>query len=329
MNSRPRLLVTRRMPPNVTNRLQRDYAATLNADDAVFSAAELRTHSHGHDALLVCASEKLDGAAIDGLPASVRVIATFSVGYEHIDVDAAARRGIVVTNTPDVLTDATADVALLCLLGAARRAHEGQSLVRQGRWHGWHTTMLLGTHVSGKTLGIVGMGRIGRAVAQRARGFNMQVHYYNRSRLAPEFELGAVYHERVETLLPLAHFLSLNAPSSPETARLLNAARLAALPDRAIIVNTARGDLVDDDALIAALTSGKVAAAGLDVFRGEPALDPRYRELDNVFLLPHLGSATHETRDLMGFRCLDNLDAFFGDRRCPDALAPVRGEGGR
>lgn len=328
MNSRPRLLVTRRMPPNVTERLRRDYEATLNEDDQVFSAEQLRAHTKDHDALLVCASERLNAAAIDGLPASIRMIATFSVGYEHIDVDAAARRGIVVTNTPDVLTDATADVALLCLLGAARRAHEGQSLVREGRWDGWHTTMLLGTHMSGKTLGIIGMGRIGRAVAQRARGFDMQVHYYNRSRLAPELELGAVYHESPETLLPLAQFLSLNAPSSPETLGFLNATRLALLPDRAIVVNTARGDLVDDDALIAALGSGKIAAAGLDVFRGEPRLDTRYGELDNVFLLPHLGSATHETRDLMGFRCLDNLDAFFGGRPCPDALAQVqRGAG--
>lgn len=324
MNSRPRLLVTRRMPPNVTERLRRDYDATLNEDDVVLSGSQLRARSADYDALLVCASERLDADAIAGLPDCIRMIATFSVGYEHIDVDAAALRGIVVTNTPDVLTDATADVAMLCLLGAARRAQEGQSMVREGRWDGWHTTMLLGTHVSGKTLGIIGMGRIGRAVAQRARGFDMQIHYYNRSRLAPGLELGAVYHESPETLLPRTQFLSLNAPSSPETASFLNAKRLAAMPDGAIVVNTARGDLVDDDALIAALGSGKIAAAGLDVFRGEPRLDARYRDLDNVFLLPHLGSATDETRDLMGFCCLDNLDAFFSDRTCPDALAPAR-----
>ena len=226
----------------------------------------------------------------------------------------------MVTNTPDVLNDATADVAMLCLLGAARRGAEGDRMVRAGGWLGWHSTMMLGVHVTGKRLGIFGMGRIGRAVARRARGFDMEIHYCNRSRLAPGLEDGAVWHDTPESLLAVSDFLSINAPSTPETRNFLDAERIARLPDGAVVVNTARGDLVDDDALIDALRSGKVAAAGLDVFAGEPNLDPRYRGLDNTFLLPHIGSASLETRDAMGYCCLDNLDAFFAGRPCPNAL---------
>ena len=226
----------------------------------------------------------------------------------------------MVTNTPEVLNDATADVAMLCLLGAARRGAEGDRMVRAGEWVGWHSTMMLGVHVTGKRLGIFGMGRIGRAVARRARGFDMEVHYNNRSRLAPEIEGDAVWHDTVESLLAASDFLSINAPSTPETRKFLDAERIALLPDGAVVVNTARGDLVDDDALVDALRSGKVAAAGLDVFAGEPNLDPRYRTLDNTFLLPHIGSASHETRDAMGYCCLDNLDAFFAGRPCPNPL---------
>ena len=318
--SKQTVLVTRRMPPNVTARLERDYDARLNPDDALIPAQALAAAAEGCDALLVCASEVLDAARLASLPASVRAIATFSVGYEHIDVEAARERGIVVTNTPDVLTESTADVAMLCLLGAARRASEGDRMVREDRWVGWDSMLLLGTHLGDKRLGIVGMGRIGQALARRARGFGMAIHYHNRSRLASDIEAGATYHARLEDLLAVSEFLSINAPATRHTLRLLDAERIACLPDGAIVVNTARGSMVDDDALIAALGSGKIAAAGLDVFDGEPRIDPRYRALDNTFLLPHLGSATHETRDAMGFRCLDNLDAFFAGRACPDAL---------
>jgi glyoxylate reductase len=257
---------------------------------------------------------------IAALPESVQILATFSVGYEHIDIDAAGKRGLKVTNTPDVLTDATADIAILCLLAAARRGAEGDRLVRADEWQGWYTTMMLGTHMSGKRLGIFGMGRIGRAVAQRGRGFGMSIHYHNRSRLSEDLEQGATFHETPEALLAVSDFFSINAPSSPQTQKFLNAERLALLPDGAVVANTARGNMVDDEALIAALKSGKLAAAGLDVFDGEPQIHPGYRNLDNVFLLPHLGSATHETRDAMGFCCLDNLDAFFAGRPCPSPL---------
>ena len=320
MPDQPRVLCTRRLPPNVEARLARDYDATLNPEDRIRSEDGLVADSEGMDGILCAGGDPLNAGAVARLPGSVRIITTYSVGYEHVAVEAAKARGIVVTNTPDVLNDATADVAMLCLLGAARRGAEGDRMVRAGEWAGWYSTMLLGVHVTGKRLGIFGMGRIGRAVARRARGFDMEIHYCNRSRLAPALEAGAVWHDTPESLLAASDFLSINAPSTPETRRFLNAERIALLPDSAVVVNTARGDLVDDDALIAALRSGKVAAAGLDVFAGEPNLNPRYRGLDNTFLLPHIGSASLETRDAMGYCCLDNLDAFFAGRPCPNAL---------
>ena len=320
MPDKPRILCTRRMPPNVEARLTRDYDATLNPEDRIYTADALADGSEGKDGIFCAGGDPMTAEVIGRLPESVGIIATYSVGYEHVAVEAARARGIVVTNTPDVLNDATADVAMLCLLGAARRGAEGDRMVRAGEWVGWHATMMLGVHVTGKRLGIFGMGRIGRAVARRAQGFDMEVHYNNRTRLAPDLEGEAVWHDTVESLLAASDFLSINAPSTPETRKFLNAERIALLPDGAVVVNTARGDLVDDDALVEALRSGKVAAAGLDVFAGEPNLDSRYRELDNTFLLPHIGSASHETRDAMGYCCLDNLDAFFAGRPCPNPL---------
>ncbi len=320
MPHKPRILCTRRMPPNVEARIGRDYDATLNPDDRIHSADSLLAASEDRDGILCAGGDPLSAGVIERLPASVRILATYSVGYEHVAVEAAKARGIVVTNTPEVLDDATADIAMLCLLGAARRGAEGDRMVRAGEWVGWHSTMMLGVHVTGKRLGIFGMGRIGRAVARRARGFEMEIHYHNRRRLAPALEADAVWHDTPESLLAASDFLSINAPSTPTTRRFLDADRITHLPDGAVVVNTARGDLVDDDALIAALRSGKVAAAGLDVFAGEPNLDPRYRALENTFLLPHIGSASLETRDAMGYCCLDNLDAFFAGSPCPNAL---------
>lgn len=319
-NRKAKILVTRALPANIEKRLLEGYAATLNEDDRQLSPEDIVAASAGHDGVFCCSTERLDAPAIDALADSVKIIVTLSVGYEHIDLEAAQRQGIVVTNTPDVLIDATADVALLCLLGAARRAWEGIDLVRSGRWNRWTTTMLLGVQVTGKRLGIYGMGSIGQAVAQRARGFGMPIHYHNRNRLESGREQGATYHPRAEDLLAVSDFLSINCPSTDETRGFLNHERIARLPDGAVVVNTARGDIVDDEALIGALRSGKLAAAGLDVYAGEPNLHPGYRELDNVFLLPHLGSASLETRDAMGFCCLDNLDAFFAGRPCPTAL---------
>jgi lactate dehydrogenase-like 2-hydroxyacid dehydrogenase len=322
MATKPAVLVTRKLPDAVTARLAQSYAAQLNPEDRLMTAREIADAAAKirADALLICPTDKMTPEALQGLPKSVRAIATFSVGHEHIALEAAKARGIVVTNTPDVLTDATADIALLLMLGAARRASEGEKIVREDRWNSWGTTYMLGVHVTGKRLGILGMGRIGQAVARRARGFDMKIHYSNRRRLAPELEQGAVFHADADAMLPHCDFLSINCPASPETYHFLNAARIARLPDGAIVVNTARGTIVDDAALIAALKSRKLAAAGLDVFENEPKINPAYRTLENTFLLPHLGSATVETRNAMGFKCLDNLDAFFASRPPPDRL---------
>lgn len=320
MSDRPVLFVTRKLPDAVEARAARDYDVRLNADDSQYDADALISNSQDVDAILVCSTEKFTADVIGRLSSRVRAVATFSVGYEHVDIDAAKARGLIVTNTPDVLTDATADIALLCLLGAARRQHESTAMLRENRWGRWDATSLLGVHMTGKRLGILGMGRIGRAVAKRARAFDMEIHYNNRSRLAPDLEQGAIFHENPEEMLPHSEFLSINCPSTPETHHFLNAKRIALLPDGAVVANTARGDIVDDKALIAAAASGKVSGVGLDVYEGEPSFDQDYLTLSNAFLLPHIGSATVDTRDAMGFRALDNLDAVFAGTEPRDKL---------
>ena len=320
MTDKPVVLVTRRLPEAVEDRLRRDFEPLLNPDDRRYDADELIARSADAEAVLTCATEAWPAAQIERLPAGVRAIATFSVGADHIDLAAARARGITVTNTPDVLTEATADIAMLCLLGAARRAFEGEALVRVGQWAGWAPTQLLGLELGGAVLGIVGMGRIGQAVARRARSFGLQIHYHSRHRLAPQLEHGAVFHDRLEGLLPRCRFLSLHCPGSAETRHMIDARALDLLPPGAVLVNTARGTLLDDEAVLAALQGGRLFAAGLDVFAGEPDLHPGYCARRNCFLLPHLGSATIETRNAMGFRCLDNLAAIFAGHPAPDAL---------
>ena len=310
MNNKLVVLVTRKLPQAVEDRLLRDYRPRFNRDDSLYSTDKLIELAQGADIILPCHTEKLSADVIARLPASVKAVVCFSVGVDYVDLAAAKARNIIVTNPPDVLTDATAEIAMLLMLGAARRASEGERLIRAGKWQSWSPTFMIGTQVTGKRLGIIGMGRVGQATAQRARGFDMTILYSNRSRLAFELEKGATYFEAVEAMLPHCDYLALHCPATPETHRLLNAERIALLPDGAIVVNTARGSVVDDDALVAVLRSGKLAAAGLDVFNGEPGnIHPGYRELENTFLLPHIGSATVETRDAMGFRALDNLDA--------------------
>jgi len=318
--AKPRLLVTRKLPDAVEARIRRDYDATLNPDDRIHGADDLVRLAREADGVLTCTSERWSAEVLARLPATVRIIASFSVGYEHVDLNACRKHGIVATNTPDVLTEATADVAMLCLLGAARRAWEAQVMLRERRWDRWRSTELLGLDLGGRNLGIVGMGRIGQATARRARGFGMRVHYHNRRALPEDKAEGAIHHATLEALLPRCHFLSLHAPGGADTHHLLNARTIELLPPGAVVVNTARGSLVDDAALIAALRSGRLFAAGLDVFAGEPDIHPGYHDLPNCFLLPHVGSATVETRDGMGFRALDNLDAFFAGQPVPDAL---------
>ena len=321
MNDKPVVLVTRRLPAAVEARLQRDYAPRLNAEDTVYPSERILELAEGAVAVIPCHTERLNAAVIARLPDSVRAICSFSVGYDHIDLDAARARGIRVTNTPDVLSNATAEVAMLLLLGAARRAHENAHMLRTDTWADWSAVGQLGIEVTGKRLGIVGMGRVGQVMARRARGFDMQIHHYNRHRLDPALEQGAQYHAELDSLLAQSQFLSIHCPATPETHHLLNAERIARLPEDAVVVNTARGAVVDDDALIEALQSRRLFAAGLDVFNNEPAIDPRYRGLDNAFLLPHVGSAARETRDAMGFRALDNLDAIIAGQEPCDRLA--------
>lgn len=316
------VLVSRRVPENIRKRVSETYTAILNDDDRLYSTDELLQKAIGADAVLCCHTEHFTADVISRLAESVKIIANISVGTDHCDLAAAKAHGIVVTNTPDVLSDATAEIAMLLMLGAARRAGEGEAIMRADAWKDWSLAFMVGTQVTGKRLGLIGMGRVGQVFARRARsGLDMEIHYHNRNQLSSDKEAGAIYHDSVEELLPHCDFLSLHCPATPESKGLMNADRLALLPKGAILVNTARGAVVDDEALIAALKSGHLAAAGLDVYNNEPNAHPGYRELKNTFLLPHIGSATRETRDAMGNRALDNLDAYFSGAKPTDRVA--------
>ncbi len=320
MAAKPVLWISRRLSDATLARAGRDYDAIVNHQDGLHSADEIVAMSARVDAILACHTELFNADVVGRLGPRVRIVANHSVGVDHCDLAALRARGIVVTNTPDVLSAATAEIAMLLLLGAARRAVEGDRIVRSGEWNFWSPAFMVGKQVSGRRLGIIGMGRVGQVMARRARGFDMAVHYFNRSRLPAELEQGAIYHETVESLLGVADFLSLHCPATPETTGMMNSERFALLPDGAVLVNTARGALVDEDALLAALDSGKVVAAGLDCFVTEPGGNPAFSGYENVFMLPHIGSATGQTRDAMGFRALHNLDTFFAGETPKDSL---------
>jgi len=287
----------------------------MNAEQAIAAVAD-----HEAEGLLFTSSTKLTADAIGRLAPSLRIAATVSVGFDHVDVAAAQKRGLATTNTPDVLTNGTADLTMLLILAACRRAAEYLAIMRDGWRRRYAQDEMLGIEVTGKRLGIVGMGRIGRAVAQRARAFDMEIHYSNRSRLPPELEKGAIYHPTIDDMLPSVDVLTLHAPGGAANDKLINAARIARLPRGAVLVNASRGVLLDEDALIDALKSGQLAAAGLDVFRSEPDYDLRLRDLPNIFLTPHMGSATLETRNAMGNRALDNVEAVLSGRPPIDPL---------
>ncbi|URK19866.1 D-glycerate dehydrogenase [Thalassospira sp. GO-4] len=321
MPEKPKLLITRRLRDAVQARAARDYQVLTNAEDRVFTRDELIEKCQQVDAVLPCHSEHFSADVIAALPDRLKIIANHSVGVDHVDLAAAKTAGIVVTNTPDVLSDATAEIAMLCMLGAARRGAEGDAMIRAGNWDFWSPAFMVGRQVTGKRFGVLGMGRVGQVAAERARGFGMTVHYHNRQPVAEHLAKGAIYHDTIEGLFANSDVLSLHCPSTPETTGIINAETIGWLPDRAILVNTARGNLVDEDALVDALESGKLFAAGLDVFRNEPGGNQRINALKNVFLLPHIGSATEETRDAMGFRALDNLDAYFAGREPGDRVA--------
>ena len=307
--TKPILLVTRRLPPAIEARAKQSFDARLSPSDERVTGADILARAEGAAAILCCPAEKLDAETIGKLPDSVKVIGTFSVGFDHIDMAALRARGVPLVNTPDVLSVATAECAMLLILAAARRAGEGERLVRSQTWDGWAPTQLMGTLVSGRRLGIFGMGRIGRELARMAAGFGMEVHYRDQQRLPPKLEQGATFHSDDDSFLAVCDVLSLHAPGGEGTRHWLGAERIAKLPKGAIVANAARGTLIDDDALIAALKSGQVAAAGLDVYNNEPKLAAGYFDLQNVVLLPHLGSATIETRDAMGHLVLDGIEA--------------------
>jgi lactate dehydrogenase-like 2-hydroxyacid dehydrogenase len=310
--AKPTLLITRRLPTDIEARAARDYDVQINQGDTAQTALPLLTKPA--DAVLCSPGDSLNAAAIAALSDRVRVLGTFSVGFDHIDLTAATARGITVVNTPDVLSVTTAETALMLMLMAARRAVEGEDLVRSGKWTGWAPTQLLGQGVVGRRIGIFGMGRIGREFAKLAQGIGMEVHYRDIARLPPDLERGAIFHDNDDSFLPICDLISLNAPGGDSTRNWLNADRIAKLPKGVVVVNAARGTMVDDAALIAALKSGQVAAAGLDVYNGEPAINPGYATLPNTVLLPHLGSATLETRLNMGNLVLDGLDAVLAGR---------------
>ena len=314
------LSITRLLVEPVLARARTDYSVWLNADDHIMSADEIVARSFESDALIICHSEVLSSDVVARLSDRLQIVANYSVGVDHCDLSALQERGIVVTNTPDVLSDATAEIAMLLLLGASRRAYEGDQMLRLGTWKHWAPVEMNGIQVTSKRLGIVGMGRVGQTVAKRARGFDMEIHYTNRNRLPPELEQGAVFHATVQSLFETVDMISLNCPATPETENLVNVRSIDWMRSGVVFVNTARGRLVDEGALIEALKSGHIAAAGLDVFQTEPGGNPAFAACPNVLMLPHLGSSTRETRKAMGDRALDNLDAFFAGREPRDRL---------
>ncbi|MEO1206757.1 MAG: D-glycerate dehydrogenase [Pseudomonadota bacterium] len=316
-----RILITRRLPQAAEDRANRDYDVTQNVEDVQMTTDEIVKAAADVDALLITITDKMREDVIMALPEHIKAISTFSIGFDHIDLDAAKARGIQVGNAPHGVTVATAEIAMLLILGSARRAAEGENMIRTKSWPGWAPLQLVGRRLDNKRLGIYGFGKIGQALAQRARGFDMEIHYHDIVRQPEDKEKGAIFHETLDSLLAVSDFFSINAPSTPETRYFLNTETIEKLPQGAIVVNSARGDLVNDDDLIAALKSGRLAYAGLDVFAGEPDINPGYYDLENTFLLPHLGSAAIEARNQMGFEALENLDAAFSGNDMPYKLA--------
>lgn len=323
MSAKPRVVITRKIPAACEAEAQKLFDAVVNRDDVPLTAGQLQEALRGADALLPTVTDKVTAEVLGVAGRRAKIIANFGVGFNNIDVQAAKGLGYTVTNTPDVLTDDTADLAITLLLMVARRAGEGERHVRQQAWTGWRPTHMLGAKVSGKTLGLVGFGRIAKAVARRAHhGFGMRIIFSDPYPPAAEVAngLGAEQRESVEAVLREADFVSLHCPATPETRHLINAERLRQMRPEAFLINTARGDVVDEAALVAALKGGVIAGAGLDVFEKEPAVSPELLTMENVVLLPHLGSATLETRVAMGMRAIENLKLFFAGQPVRDRV---------
>ena len=305
-----KVLITRKLLRSNEEKASKLWDVKLNLNDEIYSAKKVIEYSQGCDAILSSLTEKIDENVINSLPKSVKIISNFAVGFGNINIEAAKKKNIVVTNTPDVLTDATAEIAMLLILGACRRANEGINWVKKENWK-WSSDFLIGKQLTGSRLGILGMGRIGRAVAKIAKKFGMEIHYRNRKRLSPDIEDGAKYHDSIESLFSASDVLSICCPATKETKDIINKRTLEYFPTGAIITNVARGDMIDDEAMVEALTSRKIYAIGLDVYKGEPKIHPGYLKQPTAFILPHLGSATKKTRTAMADLAIDNIDEFF------------------
>jgi glyoxylate reductase len=314
---KPKILVTRKISDSVEDKIAQNFEATFNKNDEPIPYDELIKKANEYDGMIVTSWDKLDENFFNQMNGKLKIISTCAVGYDNINLNAAKAKNITITNAPNVLNDAVAETTLLLMLGASRRAHEGLKLVKSGKWIDAKvdfTNFMVGQSLTGKTVGIIGMGRIGQIVAKRAKAFDMNVIYHNRKKLIPELEKGAKYYETVNSMMPDCDFVSIHCPATSETKYIMNAEAIALLPKHAIVINTSRGLTVNDDALIEALQNNKIYAAGLDVFNGEPKLDERYLSLDNCFTLPHIGSANHETRTAMSMMTFKNMDSFFNKK---------------
>ena len=314
-----KILITRKLIKGCEDKASKLFDVKLNSNDELYSQKKLIELSSGFDGILTSLTDKMDADTINALPETIKIISNFAVGFGNIDLEAAKKRNIAVTNTPDVLTDATAEIGMLLILGACRRAAEGIQHAKESNWK-WTADYLIGKQLTGTRLGILGMGRIGQKIASIAKSFGMIIHYHNRSKLTEEKAQGAVYHDNLKSLFSVSDVLSICCPATKETQNLINKDTLEYFPTGAVITNVARGDIVDDEALIDALNRRKIYAAGLDVYKNEPNLNPGYLKIKDVFILPHLGSATKVTRIAMGNLAIDNIDEFFKTGNCKNKV---------
>ena len=314
-----KILITRKLIKDSEAKASKMFESKLNSNDELYSQAKVVEMSQGCDAILTSLTDKMDKETINKLPETIKIISNFAVGFGNIDLEAAKKRDIAVTNTPEVLSDATAEIGILLILGACRRVSEGLQRAKESNWK-WSADYLIGKQLTGTRLGILGMGRIGQKIATIAKSLGMIIHYHNRSKLSKEKEQGAIYHDSLKGLFEVSDVLSICCPATKETENLINKETLEYFPSGAVITNVARGDIVDDEALIDALNRRKIYAAGLDVYKGEPNLNPGYLKIKSVFILPHLGSATKHTRIAMANLAIDNIEEFFNTGNCKNKV---------
>jgi len=314
-----KILITRKLIKDSEDKASKTFDPIFNSNDELYSQSKVIQMSKGCDGILTSLTDKMDKDTIDKLPDTIKIISNFAVGFGNIDLEAAKKKGIAVTNTPEVLSDATAEIGVLLILGACRRAAEGIEAAKEGGWK-WSADYLIGKQLTGTRLGILGMGRIGQKIAKIAKSLGMVIHYHNRSKLSEDKEQGAVYHDNIKSLFSVSDVLSICCPATKETENMINKETVEYFPKGAVITNVARGDIVDDEALIDALNRRKIYAVGLDVYKNEPNLNPGYLKIKSAFILPHLGSATKDTRIAMANLAIDNIDEFFKTGKCTNKV---------